>query len=398
MHIVCLHRTQGHGVEGVHIWGIAEGFKSLGHTVSVVSPSGSHSTMPVPTQAKSPAPRQSWLSMLSRHMPEIVFEFAEIAYNLLAWRRLGQRASVQPVDFLYERYAIFACAGALFARRQGIPLLLEVNYTSQSPLVRKRSTLLLPLAKWVDAWLFRQATAIVVVSSVLRDQLMANFRVPPEKILVVPNAADPDKFHPFVEPLREISKVSLAGKNIVGFVGSFAPWHGLGLLLEAFRLVARDHPEALAILVGDGPQRSEIEKKAASYGLADRVLFTGPIGHDALMHCVAAFSVGVMPDSNDYGSPMKVFEYMALGKPVVVPDYGPLLDVITDGQEGRVFARQDAHHLAACISQYFSDPPAMLAAGRKARARVEAVHNWKGNAERSLRFALSLAPPRFDER
>ena len=390
MQIIYLHRTQGHGVEGVHIWSIANGLKNLGHRVTVVSPAGAHSTQPQPTQPHKVTRKRPFFAYISQHTPEIIFELAEIAYNFLAWRGLNKSVADAGVDFLYERYAIFAVAGAWFARRRKIPLLLEVNYTSMSPLVRKRSRVLLPLARRIDAWLFRQATAIVVVSSTLRDQLVTDYHVSPAKLLVVPNAADPELFHPLIEPVTEISGVALAHKKIIGFVGSFTPWHGLSLFLEAFKHIAQAHPDALAVLVGDGPQKHEIERKAAEYGLAKRVLFTGAVEHHRLMHYVAAFSLGVMPDSNDYGSPMKIFEYMALGKPVVVPDYAPLLDVVTDGCEGKIFRKKDAHALAACINAYLSDPRALAEAGRKARESVETRYNWQTNAERSLKFALSL--------
>ncbi len=373
----------------MHIWGIATGLKNLGHDVTVVSPAGAHTAQPLRAESQAAGSRRPLFAFISQHIPEIAFELAEIAYNFFAWRGLKKSAADQPVDFLYERYAIFAVAGALFARRRRIPLLLEVNYTSMSPLVRKRSRLLLPLARRVDAWLFRRASAIVVVSSRLRDQLVTDYGVPQDKILVMPNAADPQTFHPAITPVTSIGGVALAQKKIVGFVGSFTPWHGLPLFLEAFKIVANNHPDALAVLVGDGPQRSEIERKAADYGLAKRVLFTGAIGHAQLMHYVAAFSLGVMPDSNDYGSPMKIFEYMALGKPVVVPDYGPLLDAVTEGKEGKIFRRKDAHALAKCIDEYFADPAALALAGRNARTSVETRYNWQANAERSLTFALS---------
>ena len=265
MHILYLHRTQGDGVEGVHIWGIVNGLKNLGHNVTVVSPAGAHNSQPQPAEVKAGASKRPLFTFIAKHTPELAFELAEIAYNFFAWRGLKQSAVDRNVECLYERYAIFAVAGALFARRRRIPLLLEVNYTSMSPLVRKRSRILLPLARRVDAWLFRRSTAIVVVSSYLRDQLVADYGVLADKILVVPNAADPRTFHPAIAPVAEISGVALADKKIIGFVGSFAPWHGLSLLVDAFQLVAEKHPDAFAVLVGDGPQRDEIEKQAAAY-------------------------------------------------------------------------------------------------------------------------------------
>ena len=106
----------------------------------------------------------------------------------------------------------------------------------------------------------------------------------------------------------------------------------------------------------------------------------GKIDHDELPAYIAAFHVGVMPDSNDYGSPMKVFEYLAMGKPVVVPDYGPLLDVIEDNKEGMIFKKHDMMSLADCLDKILSDEALYERMSLLARRKIEEKHNWENNA------------------
>jgi glycosyltransferase involved in cell wall biosynthesis len=97
-----------------------------------------------------------------------------------------------------------------------------------------------------------------------------------------------------------------------------------------------------------------------------------------------------MPDSNDYGSPMKIFEYMSMGKPVVVPDYPPLLDVVNDNEEGRVFPARNVPEMAACLEMLLTDTMAYQRMAEQARRKIVTKHNWLDNG----RAILSLCEPR----
>src|SRR5690606_7095436 len=290
-----------------------------------------------------------------------------------------RRLELNPVDAVYERYAIFGLTGARVAQRLGKPFVLEVNYTSRSPLVRRRNKLLAPLARRVDRYVFARASALAVVSSYLKRHLIDDYAVPESKISVIPNAADPEK----LDPARHAGAPVRPGYEgrIVGFVGGFYPWHGLDLLVRAFRTVAARVPDARLVLIGDGPMRPAITSLVSDLGLSDKVVMPGQIPHGALHAHISFFDVGVMPDSNVYGSPMKVFEYMAMGKPVVVPDYPPLRDVVADGAEGRIFPPGDASALSECLEQLLADSALRELMGRRARAKIVSTHNWHNNAK-----------------
>ena len=382
MNILYLHRTQANGVEGVHIGEIVRAWRRLGHFVQILSPVGDRLGEQGGDSTQSAVSiKHRIYRLVSARLPEVMFECVELAYNLATLRQT-KKFGADSIDLIFERYAIFAFAGAYLSRRWRIPFIIEINYTSCSPLVRKRSAFLGPLAKRVDRYIFSRATALVAVSSYLKRHLVSEFGVAPERIIVVPNAADPDVF--------DISKVVLPpayanvqGK-IIGFVGGFYPWHGLELLVRAFNEIASQVPDAKLMLVGDGPTLPAIRALIDQLGLAERVMLPGRIPHQELPSYIALFHIGVMPDSNEYGSPMKIFEYMALGKPVVVPDYSPLVDVIDDGIEGRVFAAKNVEHLASCMAMLLTDNTAHSQMSAQARKKILTMHNWQINAESIL--------------
>jgi len=368
-------------VEGVHLLGMARGFERAGAEVAFVSPPGVEVGRAGASPAKATG-RGVWRA-LSDHAPEILFELMEIAYNVPAFFRIRKALRASRADFLYERYAFFHVAGAWAARSARVPLVLEMNYTAATPLYRRRSRLLRPLARAAERLLLRRADLVVAVSSVLRDAIVAG-GVPRERVLVLPNAADPDRFRPEISGASVRERHGLDGARVIGFTGAFFPWHGVDLLIDALRDLLRDVPDAKALLVGDGPERSALEARVRRDGLDGRVRFAGWIGHDGLPEHVAAFDIAVMPDSNEYGSPMKIYEYMAMGKPVVAPRLGPLADGIVDGETGILFDRRDAAGLRAALATLLQDDARRARMASKARAHVVAHHTWDRNAARVL--------------
>jgi glycosyltransferase involved in cell wall biosynthesis len=264
-----------------------------------------------------------------------------------------------------------------------VPLILEVNYTASTPLYRRRSRLLLPLARAAERFVFRRAYLVAAVSSVL-SRRVAEAGVPAERIVTLPNAADPERFRPELSGLGVRARYGLDGARVIGFTGAFFPWHGVRLLIDALPGLLREVPDAAVLLVGEGPERPDLEERVRKAGLEKRVRFTGWVGHEELPAHVAAFDVAVMPDSNEYGSPMKIYEYMAMGKPVVAPRLGPLQDGVRDGETGILFERLDASALEAALSSLLRDEARRLRMGTRAREHVLESHTWLRNAERIL--------------
>lgn len=389
MNILYLHRTQGKGVEGVHIYEVVKALCNLGHSVTVVSPVGVEEYSQ-DKEAYESAGRGSRVKenknifkIVSKYMPEMCFELVEILYNFKAYKKFSRILKNKKYDFIYERYAIFSWVGVKAAKRSNIPILLEINYTSYTPLYRKRSALLKPLAHWIDKRIFSEVNRFVAVSTYLKDHLV-ELKVLAEKVIVLTNAADPDIFRPNISGDKIREKYNIQDKRVIGFSGGFYPWHGLDLLIEAFIDLKKEYEDIVLLLIGEGPLKEQLEKKVNEFNVAKQVIFAGKVDHDKLPEYIAAFDIAVMPDSNDYGSPMKVFEYMAMGKSVVAPRLGPLEDGIKHGETGSLFKQQDKKELIRVLTDLIIRKDIREKIGNAGRENILQNHTWQINAEKII--------------
>jgi len=366
MNILYHHRTTATGACGHHIREMVEAFRKQGHTVDVVGPPGT---------GKAHAAAAGSQKKGRYAVPQPVFELFELLYNAVAFFRLLRRLRQKRYDLLYERYAIFNLAGVCVSRLLRVPVVLEASFTATTPVYPERTGLLSPLAALADRFVFNAADLIVTVSGALKENIM-HYGVAADRILVLPNAVDAVRFDP-----AAVSAVPRdRGEKIVGFAGGFYPWHGLDLLIAAAGEAAKTIPGLKIWLIGDGPVREKLEAAVLRRGLTERVRFMGSVPQSELPRYVAAFDAGIMPDSNDYGSPMKIFEYMAMGKPVIAPRLGPIEEVLTDGETGVLFEPKDTGSMSAAIVRLLENPSLCGAIAARARGQVLERHTWDGHA------------------
>jgi len=382
MRIVYHHRThRSHGAEAVHIRGMVEALRHRGHEVTVLSPPGGDPFAEDESQQPQSARNPIW-RLISAHCPELLFELLELSYNVFAMMRL---VLVAKPDLIYERYFLFSFAGALTAWGRGCRIVYEVNDSSFVD-ERVRRLALVRLARAIERWALNRADVVVVVSRALATTLEKSVGVDPDKILILPNAVDEGRIVDVVSPAEDNS----ANEVVIGCVGFFVPWHGLNLLVDAVADLGTAGKGARLLLVGDGPVRSEVEQRAKRLGLSDRLTVTGTVPHGEVGSWLRKMDIAVLPDSNDYGSPMKIFEYMAAGKPIVAPDYGPVLEVLEDGSNGIVFPRHDVRALRDALGKLIEQPALRQCLAEKAREFVLREHTWARNADR-LETMLSVA-------
>ncbi len=392
MRAIYHHRTQGRDVEAVHIRGLAAGLEQHGLDVSIIGPPG------VDTDANSTASpvtgrEPTALGRMARKVPQALFETLETGYNVVAIPRLWRNCGGEKPELIYERYALYNLAGVITGRLRGIPVVLEVNdivrmdRTRQGKQVRMKA-----FAEWFERRILNGATGIVVVSSYLKEQLV-QLGIPAEKIRVTPNAVEADQFDPArVDGLEVRRRHGLEGCTVIGFAGSFTKWHGVDLLVRSFARLAGEFPQLRLLLVGDGAKRADSESLAEQLGIRERVIFTGKVPHSEMAAHVAAMEIGVMPQSNAFGSPMKVFEYQAMGKPAVAPRYQPLEEAIDDGRTGLLFPPGDEEALTACLRSLVADEQTREAMGHAARQKVLSRHLWVHNAAEVLELARTARP------
>jgi glycosyltransferase involved in cell wall biosynthesis len=376
MKILYHHRTLADGAEGIHIREMIRAFERLGYAVTARVPGGVGGRPGL-------LPR-----LVRRTLPQALFELAGAAYTRLE-RRQARRviSSVRP-SFVYARHALNDTGVLEAARDTGTPSVLEVNalYSSASH-QRFEPLAFRSLARRLEVRAFAIADLVITVSTPLKD--LVQEICPRARVLVVPNGVDPERFSPDVNGRAVREQHGLRPDDlVVGWSGVLRAWHGLDVLLNALSR----HPSLTLLLIGDGPERARVQEQAEALGLGGRVRVSGYISRDDMPRHLAAIDVGVVADDRTrYASPMKLIEYMAMGKPVVAPDLPNIRDILTHDREGLLFTPGDAGSLAECL-ETFSNPELRAAHGRRARARVVSDRNWASNARQVIETLSARRP------
>jgi len=374
-------RTRGAGAEGVHIAGIASALGQLGYDVSFLSPTGVN---PLETKGQPPmGGRGGWKAWLVDHSPGVLFELLEILYNVVAVPKLWMRLRREQTDLFYERHAFFLCGSAWLARRTGLRVVIEVNELVGSPRVRAQP-LLRWLARWTDGIAFRQSDLIVVVSPYLKRQIEES-GIEGERVLVLPNAVDEESYREIPEGVRPAELAAVPDDvPLIVFVGWLVPWHGLDRLIRVVCELRGEGVDTSLLVVGDGSLRGELSELVSELGMGDRVFFSGAVSHERTRSITACADICVVPQSNEYRSPIKLFEYMAAGRAVVAPDTEPIRMVVRDGENGVLFESDSAESLAGSLRRLATSKGWRDRLGEAARCDVLEHHTWRANAERIL--------------
>jgi glycosyltransferase involved in cell wall biosynthesis len=208
--------------------------------------------------------------------------------------------------------------------------------------------------------------------------------VAPERILVVPNAIDPARFMHQPDANSAKAALGLSGKLVLGFTGFVRDWHGLDAVLDWMA-----NPAVPAnvhfLLVGEGPALSSLKEQAERLNIADRITFAGLVDRDTVARMVAAFDIALQPKSVEYASPLKLFEYMALGKAIVAPDQENIREVLEPNRSALLFDPSKPESLTAAIATLAADESLRARLGKEARNAIDARgYTWSKNAERVI--------------
>lgn len=396
MQFIYHHRTMGRSSQAMHIRSLVEALKADGHEVTILSPPGvdplkSAGLMPFLRKEDRARGLQRIWKYISCECPQFVFEVFELLYNLFLPFRLLPVLWRQPDAVLYERHAYFMFMGVLLGKYLKRPVVLEVN--ELAGFTRARGLIMERLARRIDAWVFTQANHILCVSSVLANEVQQR-GASSERIHVLPNAIDPNRFRSS-EPAQSLrSRLGLEGSIVIGHVGLFYRWDRLDVLIEVVRSIRERHPQIKVLLVGDGPELENLKRTALRLGMEREVTLPGPVPRDDVPAYIDAMDICVLPDSNAFGSPIALFEFMAMGKPCVVPDLGPMRDVIDNNVNGIMFPHGEYGHLQTALVRFIENPGLRTQLGARARDTVLHRHTWAANARFIVQLALGESSAR----
>jgi len=323
-------------------------------------------------------------------------EAATLSYNIRFIAAARKSLAQKRARLLYQRHGRFLFAGALLSRLMGIPLVLEYN-ASEDWMARYwdpvRFTPWLRLCEKVS---IKAASLIVVVSNPLKQQLM-EVGVPAERILVNPNAVDPEWFHPHCGGAKLRQDLALrSGDIVVCFVGTFSYWHGVAVLEQAIRSLLDKAQRAGGplkfLLVGDGLLAPQLRNALEPYRRHGLVTFTGAVPHRSVRAYLDAADILVSPHvpmpggSPFFGSPTKMFEYMAMGKAIAASGLDQIADVLEHGRTALLVTPGDPNELADAIQRLAADAQLRSELGQSARETALARHTWRQNARRVLAY------------
>jgi glycosyltransferase involved in cell wall biosynthesis len=355
---------------------MVQALQALGHHVDVDS---------IAHRGSDAGAAHGILTAVRPKLPQVVFELGTLAANVPESARVRRQLRAGSYELLYTRHALFDLGAVQAARRMRIPVVLEVNALYSSAAMNEFEPLTLRrLAAWFERRVFRLATVIVAVSTPLRRQI-EEAAGPGVRVLVVPNGADADLFDPGrVDGGVVRVRYGFQNRFVIGWVGVLRRWHGVDTLLRAMQLV----PQASLLMIGGGPDQAAVEQQIASMALSERVRITGRIDHREVPAHIAACDVAVVADDRTgFASPMKVIEYMAMARPVIVPRLPNLLDVVAEGVTGLTFVPGDAEDLARRVGELAASESLRQRLGAAARAEVLRRLNWQQNARLILAAA-----------
>jgi glycosyltransferase involved in cell wall biosynthesis len=340
-------------------------------------------------------------------------EMSLIRANGPYYEFLSKQMSGLPAAYIYERICLGNFVGARLSQELGIPYIVEYN-GSEISMRRSFDSGDFEHERFflkAEEAAFKQATLISVISEPVRDDLLRR-GISPDKILVNPNGVDLQAYAPREPNTRALLRRELGFKpsdRVVGFIGTFGGWHGIDVLAEALPLICQRDENTRFLLIGDGNFKHLVDDAIARHNLGGRVICTGRVPHQRGAKLLSACDIYASPhsshmvDSRFFGSPTKLFEYMAMGGGIVGSDLEQIGEVLSPALRATSLSQSflvDRERSILCTPGSVGEfveavvflarhPDICEAIGRNARAAAEADFSWRSHISRLWRFAAN---------
>lgn len=314
--------------------------------------------------------------------------------NNYFYRECVNRIYNKDISFIYQRYSLNNYAGLKLAQHFKVPFVLEYN-GSEVWINRNWGEKLKyeELSIEIENLNLQHANLIVVVSKPMKNELVSR-GIKPRKILINPNGVDPNVYNPDVECSAIKEKYGLQYKTVVGFIGTFGKWHGAEVLVESFRILIENEPtyrdKLKLFMIGDGVTMPIIKEAINKHNLHDLCVLTGLVPQQDGPQYLAACDILVSPHvpnpdgSPFFGSPTKLFEYMAMGKGIVASDLEQIGEILEHKKTAWLVRPGDVENLAEGIKTLIEDNILRQGLGRAAREEVVAKYTWKEHTRKII--------------
>ncbi len=369
-----------------HVAGVLTGMRRLGLQPRLWTTSLVPGLPPeIPQAELRPAPR-----------PALVEEAAMAGFNRTVIRRLAGELRAFAPAVVYQRHGLFSLAGLALARSLGVPAVLEVNASEVWAREAWSRLQFGRLARRMERTAFRRADRLVLISEELVPTVL-ELGGSRDRMVVNPNGVDVERFDPADRGESVRRELGVPAEAVLcGFVGTFHRWHGVLFLAGLIPELVKRRPDLHFLFIGDGDLRPRTQASLAEAGAAAHARFTGLMSPDRVPDHLAACDILLSPHlpfedgTPFFGSPTKLFEYLAAGRPVVASRLGQIGRIVEDGRMGRLVPPGDGEAFGAAILELASDPESRAAMGREARRAAETRYTWEANARRALSGLIAL--------
>jgi len=363
---------------------------SIAHIAGILNNLNSFTAKPIfLTSDLIPTVSSEWETHVIFPLKEF-WDFKEILFlhfNDHFFRSAIQILGNRRPSFIYQRYSLHNYSGLKLAAHFKVPFVLEFN-GSEVWINSHWGTGLKheKIAEQIESINLQAAQLIVVVSQPIKDALLQQ-GIDSHKILVNPNGVDSDKYSPSVDGTAVRKKLHMENKLVIGFIGTFGKWHGAEVLTEAFGLLLKQHPElkhsVRLLMIGDGNTMPLVKQEIGRWNLSDYSSLTGIVAQEKGPDFLAACDLLVAPHvpnpdgSPFFGSPTKLFEYMAMGKAIVASDLDQIGEILHHNHTAWLVKPGDAASLAKGLKTLIDDEPKRARLGQAARQEAISKYTWK---------------------
>jgi len=375
----------GHNKAGgsiAHIKGVVDGFLKLGYSLFFLSTDKLELIEESKTRIYLIKPDGIMKNL--REMPELEYNFQLIEQG----RKILQK---EKPEFIYQRYSLNNYAGAYLAKEFNIPFVLEYNGSFLWMSKHWGKTLQFKkITNKIGLINLQVADLIVVVSKPIKDEIVKR-GIKGEKILVNPNGVNPDRFKPDIDGSCIRKKYNIDEKIVIGFIGTFGPWHGAEILAQAIKFIIKNNQKIHFLFVGDGPMMPEVKKIIEVNKVNKYVSFTGIVPQEESPKYLAACDILVSPHIPNpdgtpfFGSPTKLFEYMAMEKGIVASNLDQIGEVLKDRETAILVKPGDVKDLATGISILINNMELRKHLGQNARKEAVEKYTWDKHVEGILK-------------
>jgi len=392
------------GTQSTHILGVVNNLRKLGHNVVLINEEKHGSGIKLDTNRKS-GWGQVRDSMSRWRILKPVRGGGVILYFLLRdiWSFLQISVILakkeRKFDVIYRRDHLFNSEYFL-ARIFRIPVVKEVNgiTVDELKIAGHVGNVASQIIDKIDHIILPKADKIVVVTSNLKEVLQKDYGIPGDKIVVIPNGTNTEIFHPMdTTIIREKLKLEHSD-NYVCYIGAFQAWAGIENLIKCVPLVLKECPDTRFLLVGDGTLRQELNDLGRQLGIADRMIFTGMVPYQDVPLYINASDVCVCPGDDNFrnkrvggGSPLKLPEYMACARPVVIGSVVELSKDVTETNSGLAVDMRNKDELARGLISLLKDGELRKKMGENGRKAAIEKYSWTRVAEQIIEVCQSVA-------